>query len=60
MEKCKHLEIIDKNVGNDMFDHPTYAFYCKSDNRYLFSRSICIQCKRHRAEDKKNETRNLM
>ena len=41
---CKHLKKIDNITGREIYDHPTYKYYCTKRNKetlYL----VCVRCK---------------
>lgn len=40
---CKYLKIVDIS-GRDIYDHPTYKYYCtKRDKEILYL--MCVRCK---------------
>lgn len=49
-EDCKYLKIEDV-IGCDIYDHPTYKFYCTKKNKEVF-RLMCYRCKEYTTEDK--------
>ena len=49
-EDCKYLTIEDV-IGCDIYDHPTYKFYCTKKNKEVL-RFMCYRCKEYTTEDK--------
>lgn len=48
-EDCKYLKIEDI-IDRDIYDHPTYKFYCTKKNKEIFH--LCYRCKEYTMEDK--------
>ena len=45
--ECEYLETVDISVGNDIFDHPTYRYYCHKKDCEI-PRFRCAKCQYHK------------
>lgn len=52
---CKYLKIKDVTTWHgDVFDHPTYKYYCAKKNNKEVLYLICIRCKDNTTKENKS------